>query len=105
MKKTHNFGIELPKTVAKANEPDKNNVNTFWADEISKDMKNVKIAFDIMPDVKNVPNGYKQIHCYMIFDVKMEDFRRKARLVADIVLCRQHPRHPSQCYDHAQQDC
>jgi hypothetical protein len=29
----------------------------------------------------STPN-YQEIHCHMIFDVKMEDFRRKARFVA-----------------------
>ena len=28
-----------------------------------------------------MPIGYKFIHCHMIFDVKMEDFRRKSRLM------------------------
>ena len=36
-----------------------------------------------MPDGERVQNGHKQIRCHMIFDVKMEDFRRKAILVAD----------------------
>ena len=31
---------------------------------------------------EEVPIGYKFIRCHMIFDVKMEDFRRKSRLVA-----------------------
>ena len=43
----------------------------------------MKIAFYIMPDGERVLNGYKQIRCHMIFDVKMEDFRCKAILVAD----------------------
>jgi hypothetical protein len=30
---------------------------------------------------ENVPPTYQDIHCKMIFDVKMEDFRRKARFV------------------------
>ena len=46
-------------------------------------MKNVKISFDIIPVGECVPNGYKQIRCQMIFDVKMEDFRFKAIIVAD----------------------
>ena len=83
MKKTHKFCIEIPKTVAKDHDIDKNFGNTLWADEIAKEIKNVKIAFDIMPDGDRLLNGYKQIPCHMIFDVKMEYFRRKARLVAD----------------------
>ena len=42
----------------------------------------MKVAFKILPDGVPVPIGYQKIPCHMIFDVKMEDFRRKARLVA-----------------------
>ena len=45
-------------------------------------MKEVRIAFNILPDGHVAPNGYQKIPCHMIFDIKMEDFRRKARLVA-----------------------
>jgi hypothetical protein len=45
-------------------------------------MKEVRIAFSILPDEHVAPNGYQKIPCHMIFDIKMEDFRRKARLVA-----------------------
>ena len=43
----------------------------------------MKIIFDIMLDGECVPNCYKQISCHIIFDVKMEDFRCKAKIVAD----------------------
>ena len=56
------------------------NGNTLWANEISKEMKNVNIDFDIMPDGERVPNGYKNICCHTLFDMKMEDFRRKAMI-------------------------
>ena len=46
-------------------------------------MNNVKIDFDIMSDGERVPSGYKKISFHMIFDVKMEDFRFKAIIVAD----------------------
>ena len=61
---------------------DKKNGNTHWADAISKDMENANIAFDILPGGQSAPRGYPQIKCHMIFDIKIEDFRRKARLVA-----------------------
>ncbi len=40
------------------------------------------IAFNILLDGGSAPIGYQKIPCHMIFDVKMEDFRLKARLVA-----------------------
>jgi hypothetical protein len=44
-------------------------------------MKNVRIAFKILNGEESVPPTYQEIRCHMIVDVKMEDFRRKARFV------------------------
>jgi hypothetical protein len=44
-------------------------------------MKNVRIAFKILNGEEAVPPTYQQITCHMVFNVKMEDFRRKARFV------------------------
>ena len=51
-------------------------------DAILKEMKNVRVAFYILKMGDRVPICHKQINCHLIHDVKMEDFRRKARLVA-----------------------
>ena len=45
-------------------------------------MENVRVAFEVVPDGKPVPIGYQFVQCHMVFDVKMDDFRCKARLVA-----------------------
>jgi hypothetical protein len=82
LKRTHKFGIEVPKTVKEALALDHKNGNTLWADAIAKEMKEVCIAFNILPDGQSAPIGYQKIPCHMIFDVKMEDFQQKARLVA-----------------------
>jgi hypothetical protein len=50
-KKTHKFGIELPMSVAAAMEIDKRTCTTFWYDAIQKEIRNVRIAFDIKQDV------------------------------------------------------
>ena len=63
-------------------ELDKKNGNTYWVDAIATEMKNVRAAFKILPNGTSAPNGYQKISCHMIFDMKMEDFRRKAWLVA-----------------------
>jgi hypothetical protein len=60
---------------------DKDNINTLWQDAVHKEMKNVRIAFKILNGEEVVPPTYQQITCHMIFDVKMEDFRRKALFV------------------------
>ena len=72
----------MPKTVQEALAIDKKLGNTFWADSIAKEMKNVRVAFKILSDDQSVPIGYQKIPCHMVFDIKMEDFTRKARLVA-----------------------
>ena len=47
------------------------------------EMKNVRPAFEVFEGQKSdIPIGYQEIKCHMIFDVKLgENFRRKARLV------------------------
>jgi hypothetical protein len=44
-------------------------------------MKNFHIAFHILNGGEAVPPTYQYIHCHIIFDVKMEDFHRKAHLL------------------------
>jgi len=61
---------------------DKRNGNTFWVDVVAKKMRNVRVAFEILEDGQIVPPGYQFMKCHMIFDIKMEYFRRKARIVA-----------------------
>ena len=58
-KKRHKFGIELHKTVELALALDANYGKTIWADAISKELKNVKVAFEILPDGKKAPIGHK----------------------------------------------
>jgi hypothetical protein len=81
LKRTHKFGIEVPKTVKDALEIDRRNGNTFWADAIAKEMKDVHVAFKILLNRQSAPIGYQKIPCHMIFDIKSEDFCRKARFV------------------------
>ena len=81
-KRTYKFGIEIPKTIAQAIQLDRKNGNTFWQDAIETKMSAVNVAFELMDDTQKIPPGYQHIRCHMVFDVKMEDFRRKARFVA-----------------------
>ena len=86
-KRTHKFGIEVPKTVQRALEIDKENGNTFWQDAIEKELSNVRVAFKVV-DESEIPKTSQYMECHMVFDVKLEgleqtgNFRRKARLVA-----------------------
>jgi hypothetical protein len=45
-------------------------------------MNNVRIAFKVLNGEEAIPPTYQEIRCHMIFDVKMEGLRRKARFVA-----------------------
>ena len=75
------YGILVPSTVDEALRLDKKNNNTLWADAMDKEMKNARIAFELLPRDEKPPPGHKKITCHMNFEVKM-DLRRKARYVA-----------------------
>ena len=81
---THKFGIEIPKSVIQARQIDAKCGNMLWWDAICKEMKNVRPAFEVFEGgTDQLPGGYQEIKCHMIFDVKIgENFCRKARLVA-----------------------
>ncbi len=74
----------MPQSVAEAYALDKKNGNTLWADSIAWEMKNVQVAFKILAKGEKVPIGFQRMGCHMIFDIKMEDLRRKSRLVAGV---------------------
>ena len=59
-----------------------NNGNTYWQDAIAKEMENMKVAFHILPNGENSPNGYQYVNCHMVLNIKMEDFKRKLCLAA-----------------------
>jgi hypothetical protein len=82
LKRTHKFGIAIPRNVEEAHRLDKENGNTFWAMAIHKEMTNVRVAFNILQKGQVVPVGYQFIRCHGIFDVKMDSFQRKYRMVA-----------------------
>jgi hypothetical protein len=45
-------------------------------------MSKLRVAFWVLDDDKVIPPTYQDIQCHMVYDAKMEDFRRKARFVA-----------------------
>ena len=59
LKESHGFDKELPKTVEQAYAPDAKNGITLWADAMSKEMENVRVAFEFSPDGKHMPRGYQ----------------------------------------------
>ena len=81
-KRTHKFGIEIPKTYEDCVRIDKANGNTLWQDAIRKEMAKVRVAFKLLGDNESPPPTFQEMRCHMVYDVKMENFQRKARLVA-----------------------
>jgi len=79
---THKFGFELPNTVKRALEIDRKCSNTLWQDAIGLEMDAVRVAFNILDEGSKPPPGYSFMEGYLLFDIKMEDFRRKVRYVA-----------------------
>jgi hypothetical protein len=51
--------------------------NTFWADTIAKEMKDICFAFNILLDRQSAPIGYLKIPCHMILDIKWKTFDAK----------------------------
>ena len=81
-KRTHKYGIRIPKSVQEALEIDKENGDDRWAKSIQKEMNNVRIAFHILDDETKVPPGYQYMDCHIVFDVKFDGFKFKSRMVA-----------------------
>lgn len=80
-KSRYKYGICLPNSTPEALQLDKEDGTDYWINAIEKEMKNNRIAFDILAEDASPPIGYKHIPLHMIYDIKM-DFTRKARLVA-----------------------
>jgi len=75
--------LRCPRPIKSALEIDKENGNSLWRDAIAKEMQAaVRIAFRMLEDGQKPPPGYQFMSCHMIFDVKLDGFKRKARLVA-----------------------
>jgi hypothetical protein len=59
LKRTHKFGIEVPKSVEHAIRLDKKNNNNLWETVIAKEMKEVKVAFKILGTDEYEPVNYQ----------------------------------------------
>ena len=81
VKETHKFGIAVPTSVNEALQNDKENGNILRWDSIQKEMKNVRVAFNILDHDQHLPPGHAFVKCHIIFNVKM-DLTRKSRYVA-----------------------
>ena len=69
--RTHKFGIRAHKTVEEEKCLDQQNGNQLWWEDTCKDMKNVRIAFNIFDGEVNDLKEYQFVECHIIFDIKM----------------------------------
>ena len=78
------FGIEVPNNVKHALLLDRRNGNNAWGEAITKEMSALTKAgvWDFRPANFRLDKSYQFAPLTLIFDVKQEDLRRKARLVA-----------------------
>ena len=43
-------------------------------DAISKEIENVRVAYEVLSDGRKAPICHQFVQCHMAFDIKMEDF-------------------------------
>ena len=82
IKKNIKFGIRVTQKIIKVLRLDEKNGNILWRYGIAKEINAVMVVFKLFNEKENPPTNYQEIICHMIFDIKTEDFRRKARYVA-----------------------
>ena len=80
------FGFKIPKTVQDALHLDRENGNNLWRNAIEKEMKNSRVAFEILGQDDIPPVGSKKITCHLIFDVKMDLTRKTQEVTSRIHL-------------------
>ena len=71
------FGVIIPKNCDEAERLDRENKNNLWDQAIKKELKNVKVAFQLLENDEPLPIGSTHIRYHIIFDVKY-DLTRKS---------------------------
>jgi hypothetical protein len=67
-KRTHKFGIEVPKSWDACVKLDTENDNNLWQDAVRKELKNVRIAFKILNGEESAPPPHLPID-YLPYDI------------------------------------
>jgi hypothetical protein len=60
---------------------DKKDGDTLWADAIAKEMKNVRVAFNILEGNQVMLVGHQEVKCHGILDIEKDGFARKFQMV------------------------
>ena len=74
-KKINKFGLDLAKTMEEALALDAKNENTLWAEAISDEMENFRLAFKVLPDEKSVPIDHPFVFAIWYSIWKTSDIR------------------------------
>ena len=80
------FGIKIPRTVEEALKIDKENNNTLWREATMKEIKSLLeldvFKFHLPGIIFTKDEGWQYAPLHMIFTIKQQYLRHKARLVA-----------------------
>lgn len=75
LKKTHKYGIEIPRDLSHAHELDQTNENTLSMDAYDAQMREISVDFEILENGQKTPPMWKWSNRHLFFDVKI-DFTR-----------------------------
>ena len=81
LKKRFKYGFEVSETVARVIELDEINDNTLCQYGIEKEITAVRVAFKTLNGGDQLPPGYQYMQCHMIFEINLDGFRIKGRLM------------------------
>ena len=51
---------------------DDENCNTLWRDSLNKEIENIKVAFDMIPDGNSPPVNCNKSSGHLIFDMRIK---------------------------------
>ena len=67
---THEFGVQLPRSVQEALAIDACTNTMYWKDAIDLEIKNADEAFEDLNENEGIPIEYRFVRRHMIIDVK-----------------------------------
>ena len=76
------FGVKIPRSMDDVHKFDAENGNDFWLQATNKEIKNIKVAIELLDEGETAPSDWSLATGHMIWDLKL-DFTRKARWVKD----------------------
>ena len=72
-KVTRKHGIEILTGVEHTKELDRHNDNTMWMDTLAKEMYNVGVAFEVLDEREQAPNGWKKVTGHLVCEDELHE--------------------------------